>query len=408
MNVSICPAIGGKPPLYPIAFPTKEKNSPSLLTFSISNAVLEKKLATTICSAANKSPKLVVVTEKTKKKESLSNHLSKSSKRHAGRETPKMLSVASEKLAGATRNEMKRVRDSSTSYTGSETGILPAYPNEFQDDSDDEIDDVSLNLYRPTLNTSYCPILSELQQYGVYMATSVYVVAIREEVSEAIKKSNKDNPLYIPLVERAIGARVLSRLHFCIQYFIDLLVKKSSRVPIDMKNSLRYTYHKIIGEMTGFIYRAATKELPTRGEITNVQIQIVFEGFYISAIDRIEALCGVLQVFKRTKEPIAYCPGFGLLWEYEFHTPLENQRLNFIMIPWLYRRWDNPVLSDETIVKIAVKHDLDSVALANWWKNAMEVVWEPVHSEGFIKHSSEEFNRKEFLKYLRRRRRGNE
>jgi hypothetical protein len=115
-------------------------------------------------------------------------------------------------------------------------------------------------------------------------------------------------------VERAIGARVLTRLHFCIQYFIDLLVKESSRVKVDVKDSLRHTYHQITGEMNGLIYRAATEELPTRGEITNLQIQIVFEGFYISAIDRIEALCGVLQVFKRTKEPIAYCPGFGILW----------------------------------------------------------------------------------------------
>lgn len=411
MNVSstTCSAIGGKPPLYPISFSTKEKNSPSLPTFSISNAI-DKKLAT-IGSPAKKFPRPIVVTKKTKKKkEALTNHPSKPLKHQTERETPKIFSVASDKLT-AIRNEMKRVRDSSTtSYTGSETGILPAYSNAFHDDSDDDIhdDDDRMHLYRTTLNTSYCPILSELQQYGVQLATSVYVVAIREEVSEAIKRSNKDNPLYIPLVERAIGARVLSRLHFCIQYFINLLVKKSSPVPIDMNDSLRYTYHKIIGEMTGLIYRAATKELPTRGEITSVQIQIVFEGFYISAIDRIEALCGVLQVFKRTKEPIAYCPGFGLFWEYEFHTPLENQRLNFAMIPWLYRRWDSPVLSDETIVKIAVKHDLNSVAVAKWWENAVDVVWEPVHGEGFIKQSSEEFNRKEFRKCLRRRRRGNE
>jgi hypothetical protein len=407
MNVSItCPVIGGKPPLYPISFSTKEKNSPSLPTFSISNAI-DKKLAT-INSPAKKSPKQVVGTKKTKKKKELLPNYPSKPKRQTVRETPKMLSVAAEKLA-AIRNKMKRLRDSCTSsYIGSETGILPAYSNKFHDDSHDDIHDDRMNLYRPTLNTSYCPILSELQQYGVYMATSVFVVALREEVSEAMKRCNKDTPLYIPLVERAIGARVLSRLHFSIQYFIDLLlVNKSSLVPRDMKDSLRYTYHQTIGEMTGLIYQAATKELPTRGEITNIQIQIVFEGFYISAIDRIEALCGVLQVFKRTKEAIAYCPGFGLLWEYEYHTPLENQRLNFAMIPWLYRRWDNPVLSDETIVKIAVKHDLNSVAVAEWWRNAMDVVWEPVHGEGFIKQSSDEFNRKEFRKYLRRRKRGN-
>jgi hypothetical protein len=93
--------------------------------------------------------------------------------------------------------------------------------------------------------------LSELLQYGVYMATSVYAVAIREEeVLEAIKRSNKDNPFNIPLVECAIGARVLRQLHFCIQWLIDLLVKKSSRAPIDMKDSLRYTYQQIIGNMT--------------------------------------------------------------------------------------------------------------------------------------------------------------
>jgi hypothetical protein len=108
MNVSVsststCPAIGGKPPLYPISFSTKEKDSPSLPTFSISNAI-DKKLAA-IGSPAKKPPKPVVVTKK--KKESLPDHPSKPSKRQPVRKVPKMLSVASDKLA-ATRNEMNQ------------------------------------------------------------------------------------------------------------------------------------------------------------------------------------------------------------------------------------------------------------------------------------------------------------
>jgi hypothetical protein len=167
------------------------------------------------------------------------------------------------------------------------------------------------------------------------------------------------------------------------------------------------------------IYRAATEELPTRGEITNVQIiQIAFEGFYISAIDRLEALCSVLQVFKRTvpKSP-AICI-LSRIWSFVgirasfYHTPLKNQRLKFAMIPWLYRCWcwDNPVLSDETIIKIAEKHELNSVAVAEWWKNVTDaVLWEPIHGEVvFSKQSSEEFDRKEFRKHFRRRRRGNQ
>jgi hypothetical protein len=150
----------------------------------MSNAI-DKKLAA-IGSPAKKPPKPVVVTKK--KKESLPDHPSKPSKRQPVRKVPKMSSVASDKLA-AMRNEMNRVRDSSTS---SDTGILPAHSNEFQDDHDDDVDDDRMNLYQPTLNTSYCPILSELQQHGVcVLATSVCVAAVREEVSEVIKRSDK-------------------------------------------------------------------------------------------------------------------------------------------------------------------------------------------------------------------------
>jgi hypothetical protein len=262
------------------------------------------------------------------------------------------------------------------------------------------------SIHRCANNAEFLDILDhlpELRTLETPKGQTVYcdrpaldMATLRRELGKAIGKlgpkarQRRDSkrkfrwyPPHVPSVEERLEIR--DELYSSIQYFWSLFDPKSSYISKTLKSNLEEVYEGYFDELREDLEIILTECLPETGSLTIDHVQELFTPCYENVLNGLDCMIGILQVFKRTKEPIgAFQHNLGVMWGYEQHTKEQNERLNFCMLKILYQRWERPVLEESDLVRIAVDEELSSIAVYEWWQNAVAIAWEPFHGTKLI------------------------
>jgi hypothetical protein len=212
-------------------------------------------------------------------------------------------------------------------------------------------------------------------------------------------------------VEQCLEASLVQRFHSAIQYFWALLTTRSSCISKTLKENLKGVNQNTLNDMVEGLANIRAKHLRREKEAAHINGEAVREWFtplYENVLKDLGCMIGILQVFKRNKEPVGAIPqhgGVGVLWAYQHHSEHQNNHLNVVMIQWLYQNWERAtVLEESELVRIAVDEDLSSVAIYEWWNHALKMVWEPVAGTDLIPihnlHGRRKQRRRKHEKYL--------